>query len=277
MFNDLAVYFHQKVWKDYKTYADTIKDGKSGVNNDLRLAIHAAESLYHLREHIPQVQQKSRDEIARTCPDYGLLGDIYNTAKHRSLTRGNPQVINAEDIYEQIALTKYEDKQGEFCYAEKLVLVNLNNGSTRDLYEVLTNVLNFWLNELHNLGVTVYPEPIDIESWRLPTREESQLSLEITKGLSFTMNFQLRRYNYETQSVEPIDLTDKEIRFNLTQMLPQSVDITIKDEETDEEIKQTIFLSEEQSHKLSEMNDNKEISEFLMKLATEQGVFSEAQ
>lgn len=272
MFDDLANYFQHKVWKDYKSYAEARNDGQSGTNNDLRLAIHAAESLYHLREHIPQIQQKSRNQIAKLCPDFNLLGDVFNAAKHKVLTQGNPKITNAEDIYEQITLTRYEDEQGEYSYAKKLVLVSLNDGSIRDLFEILTNVLNFWLEELHKLGVIEYRKPIKIENSTIPSREESQLSLEITKGLSFKMRFQLLKYNYETKTTEPIDLTGKNVSFKILP-LPEEVDIILTNNKNGEEIKRTIKLTEEQSRNIIKMTDE-QTSEFLVGLATEQGLFS---
>lgn len=271
MFDDLANYFYHKVWKDYQAFADAKDDGQSGTNNDLRLAIHAAESLYHLREHIPQTHQKNRSQIAAICPDYNLLGDIFNAAKHKVLTQGNPQITNAENIYEQVTLTRYEDVQGEYYFAEKVILVKLDNGSSKNIYEILTNVLNFWLIELHSLGVIEYREPVTIEN-KIPSRENSKLDLEITKGLNFRMNFQLLEYDYKTNTKKPVDLTGADIKFVISP-LPSDVDVVLTNEETGEEIKQTMKLSEEQSHKIVKMNEQ-EASDFLMQIAKENSLFS---
>lgn len=192
MFDDLSAHFHENVWESYQNFAEAKKSIKAGKSRDLRLAINAATALYHLREHIPQHLRKSRAKLAKLCPDYDLLGDVVNAAKHSILTQGNPQIVSAEDIFEQVTSTLYKDEQGDYWHGEKSVFVKLKDGSVRDLYEVLTNVLNMWLKELQGLGVIGYIKPIEIkDEGILPRSSESgaaPLDLEIIQGVRFIHN-----------------------------------------------------------------------------------------
>src|SRR6516165_8581907 len=154
MFDDLAAFFYENVVAAFTDYSKTRQSDPYGRSRDIRAAIDAATSLYHLREHIPSQYRKSRSEVAKLCPDYDLLGDVANAAKHDDLTRGTPQINSADDIYEMNVITLYEDCDGEYSDAQKLVMVKLNNGTERDLFEVLTNVINFWGHELESFGVT---------------------------------------------------------------------------------------------------------------------------
>ncbi|GAF98811.1 unnamed protein product, partial [marine sediment metagenome] len=144
MFDDLVAYFYENVVASYNAFSGALKNNVSGMSKDLRAAINSATALYHFREHIPRIHQKTRKELAKKCPDYDLLGDIVNAAKHRALTRGNPQVSSANDIFEQVVFTKYRDEEGEYFSSEKTVLVKLKDNSDRNMQEILTNVLTMW-------------------------------------------------------------------------------------------------------------------------------------
>lgn len=239
------------------------------------MALHAAESLYHLREHIPQTRRKSRNQIAKLCPDYDLLGDVFNAAKHGVLTIGNPKINNATDIQERIVRTRYKDEQGEYSYAEKGVFVKLNDGFERDLFVILTNVLNFWLDELNKLGVIEYRTAIKINNSYIPSRDESELSFEFTRGLKSKIQFQFLKYNYLTKTKELVDLTGASIVAKIAP-LPSEADIVLTNNKTGEEIKKTMKLTEEEGLAIIKMGDE-QVQEFLMKLAIEKGIFSKSQ
>jgi len=153
MFDDLAAFFYENVVAAFTDYSKIKRDDPCGRSKDLRAALTAATALYHLREHIPGQYRKSRSDVAKLCPDYDLLGDVVNAAKHDELTLGEPQINSAEDIYEATVVTRYQDQDGEYSDAQKMVMVKLKDGSERDLFEVLTNVMNFWGRELTRYGV----------------------------------------------------------------------------------------------------------------------------
>jgi len=147
MFDDLAAYYNENVVSSFVAYRDISKDGVAGHSRDLRAALNSAAALFHLREHLP-TGAPSRAAVERLCPDYALLGDVVNTAKHKSLSgntpHGAPLINDAANLAEQLLLIEYEDDVGTYRYAQKAVVIELADGSERNLLEVLTNVINFW-------------------------------------------------------------------------------------------------------------------------------------
>ena len=95
----------------------------------------------------------SRAEVAALCSDYDLVGDIANVSKHAELSRGAPKVSHAQSVCEIIVLTEFSDDKGIFTDARKLVTVKLDDGTERDVFDILTNVINFWGQQLALWGV----------------------------------------------------------------------------------------------------------------------------
>ncbi len=147
MSDTFTAQFRHLIQPAYEACVEEKKSGVTGRRRDLRAALEAAKVLYHLREQIPPPYTKTgrgdwRD-VANQCPDYGLLRDVADTAKHRCLDDQTRSVCNAHQIEERITVTEYEDAEGVYRHVEKGVWLNLTNGTTRDLLEVLTNVINF--------------------------------------------------------------------------------------------------------------------------------------
>src|SRR5664279_6127426 len=126
MFDDLATYYHENVVSSFLAYREVRGDSVSGRSRDLRHALTAAAALFHLREHLP-ARTLSRAKAERLCPDYGLLGDVVNVAKHGELTaatpHGTPLLTRATSLDEQLMSIQYEDSEGTYRYAQKTVVV----------------------------------------------------------------------------------------------------------------------------------------------------------
>jgi len=203
----------------------------------------------------------TRAAISGQCPDYDLLGDIVNAAKHRSLTRGTPQISNATQIEEQIVVTEYEDEHGPYRCVEKVVVVGLANGSARDVLEVLTNVMNFWQGYLHSIGVLAnprnYPVPHGAELKSRSECGDSRLNFEMARGLRFRQTVQLQKYNYVEGKIEPVDLTGKDVRFKIHPRPRQELTLSLKSA-TGQEFSKTIILSEDESEALDRLTTDHE-------------------
>lgn len=276
MFDDLAAYYHEDVVTAYVDYRDTSGDGIAGRSRDLRRALIAATALFHLREHLPH-PQPSRAEIERLCPDYALIGDVVNAAKHRTVTsrtpHGPPFVTDATQLGEQITLTEYTDEEGVYRYAQKFVVVKLQDGGERNLLDVLTNVINFWERHLNELGVLAEARMFEHGNMiRYRSRAESEanrLNFEIVKGQRFHQSMRLLRFNNATGKAEPIDLTGSELKFRIYK--PNfEIDLSLVHEATGREFKRKITLSEEESEIVASLQTDSEKQEYINALPVAQ-------
>lgn len=272
MFDDLTAYYHENVVASYAAYRDLNKDGIAGRSRDLRVALTAASALFHFREHLPNVAP-TRGQIEKLCPDYALLGDVVNASKHKSLTgntpHGAPLVNDAESLSERILLIDYEDEEGVYKYTAKTVIVNLIDGSERNLLEVLTNVINFWEQHLTSLGtisearVFRFDPPV-----RARTRAEcaeNRLDFELVQGHRFRQSMQMLRFNNVTRQAEPIDLTGSEVKVRIYK--PKfEVDVFLIHDATGKEFKKTITLSESDSLEFAKLASDAEKQAFVNNL-----------
>jgi hypothetical protein len=272
MFDDLAAYYHENVVASYIAYRDLSSSGVAGCSRDLREALTAANALFHFREHLPDVAP-TRRHIEQLCPDYALLGDVANASKHKSLTgntpHGAPLVNDAGSLYERILLIEYEDDDGVYKYTAKTVVVNLIDGTERNLLEVLTKVINFWEQHLTLLGTLSEARVFRFESpVRARTRaecEENRLDFELVQGHRFRQSMQMLHFNNDTQQVEPKDLTGTEINFRIYK--PKfDVDIFLTHDATGKEFKKSITLSESDSLELSRLTSDSEKQAYVNKL-----------
>jgi hypothetical protein len=142
LFDNVHAYFYENVLACYNEYEDRRSESKTGLSIDLRKAIVAATALFHFREHLPKQYKKSREEFAKSCLDYDLLGDICNASKHNSLTKHWKYLNSSESIKEIIELTKFNDSLGDYFFQEKIICIKLIDNSERDLFDILTKVLN---------------------------------------------------------------------------------------------------------------------------------------
>lgn len=268
---ELAAFFYQKAVLAYYEYVRVKNNNLMGDDRDLREALNAAVALYHLRERVPPPFQKLRTQLAANCPDYNLLGDIVNATKHNVISRRTPQVIRADSIYQILVCTRYSDHEGEYDNCEKIVEVKLVDGSIRNMYEVLTNVMNMWLAELHQIGAIDRRSPIDLQEQGVVAREyASRVNLEITQGIRWKQHMRFQRYNYETNRIDPVDLSDaEEIAFTVRK--PTSFELQFGD---DSGLKGTreIQLTPDQSRKLALIKDVDQQNQYLLEIAVNQGI-----
>ena len=210
MFDDLAAYYYDNVVTEYVDYRDTSKDGVAGRSRDLRRALVAATALFHLREHLAAPGRPSRYDVEQACPDYGLLGDVVNAAKHTEITQktphGAPLVNRAASLAERQVLIEYSDAAGPYRHVLKTVVVKLTDGSERNLLEVMTSVINHWEVRLHALGVLTSARSFAYEDpHRFRKRSEcngGRLDLDVVQGQRLFLSVQLLRFNPTTGKTE---------------------------------------------------------------------------
>lgn len=282
MFDDLAAYYHEDVVSAFVDYRDTSKDGIAGRSRDLRGALIAATALFHLREHLPKTGAPSRADVERLCPDYALLGDVVNAAKHKSLTNktphGAPFVNDATNLGEQLVFIEYEDVAGTYRYVQKTVVVKLADGSERNLLEVLTNVINFWEQHMLSLGVLptarTFAYDGNIRARSRAECEANRLDFELVQGQRFLQTMRLLRFNSKTGKAEPIDLTGSKLNFLIYR--PQfNIELSLTHDASGKEFKKTITLTEDESAVLSRMSNDAERQAYVDELPAAQAALQQ--
>jgi hypothetical protein len=255
MFDDVSAYFHENVVQAYDDYLATRASGVAGRSVDVRDAVIAAGALFHFREFLPSPLKPTRADVEKACPDYALLGDIANASKHHALTSGTPHgaplITTAGQVSEQVVVTQYEDAEGQYQCAEKIVRVALNDGSVRDVLGVLSNVMNYWNGFLRANNIAASSRSFSVPALTEPrTREEctrSAIDLDIVPGLRFRQSFLWQRYDRATQSVVPVDHTGSNVTFRLRKK-QFDLDLVLMHKVSGVTFKRTITLSEEETN-----------------------------
>jgi hypothetical protein len=219
VFDDLGELFHHGVLATYQEYEIARQHHAAGRSQHLRAAIDVATQLFHLREHLPTGHACSRKVVTAACPDYRLLADVVNAAKHGSLDRptsdGPPLVKSAEDIRELTVVTRYRDDSGEYSDAATWIKVRCTDGTERNFDVAITNVLNYWGAKLQRLGVLKqfrsFPLPSEPGSSFVPRAAARNMNLELVRGVRFSPTFQLQQFDPDAGRSFPIDLSGSEI------------------------------------------------------------------
>jgi hypothetical protein len=275
MFDDLVSYYQENVVASFLIYRDTNNNGVAGKNRDLREALNATTALFHFREHLPRAP--TRKAIERLCSDYGLLADVANVSKHKSIDKetshGAPYVSKATDLVETIDDIEYEDEIGTYRYVQKNVLVKLKKGSNRNLLEVLTNVINFWERYLHNLGILNEARTFNFDGYiRFRTRAECELNkldFEMVQGHRFHQSLQFLRFNNQTGLADIVDFKGAKLELHLTPLNPQyNLVICLTNKNTGKEFKKIITLTKEENERYSLLSNNSERQNYLDNLST---------
>ncbi len=272
MFKNLQAYFNLNILESYKDYIPTKDSATTGKFVDLRQIVNLATVLYHFREHFPNDIKKTEKEISQFCPDYSLLGNIVNASKHKTLTKHNPQISRAENIYEVIFSTTYKDKKGEYQHIEKKVLAKLDDGTERDVFEIITNVLNMWLVELKRFEVIKHIEPFALNSNKIPRRTKHSGKLDFLPmrvgEMFYGQTFILQRYNYEKGVVEPINLTNASVKMNFYK--PSYIISFNCKTKIGQELNFELTVDDDQKKQFNRLSKEEKIK-FCLKLAEAQG------
>ncbi|MDO9623162.1 MAG: hypothetical protein Q7J46_04170 [Pseudomonas sp.] len=272
MFDDLAAYFYENIVASYLAYRDVREKQSYGRSKDTRAAVAAATALYHLREHIPTPRRNSRKAVASVCPDYDLLGDVVNAAKHKELDRGNPRLKSSEDIYEVTVSTQYEDAEGTYFDMQKIVVVKFLDGTEKDILDCLTNVMNYWGAEFARMGIIKSYKPFNTPVTPgevYVSRDDAQnMDMEILSGVRFKQTIKLLKFNSETGRSVPVDLTGSEVSFRIYK--PACVlDLHLSHPMSGKEYTFELNLDEDESFKWHSLKTDVEREDFVNRLATE--------
>lgn len=271
MFDDLHAYFYENVRAAYRELKERLSEPRVGRSIDLRFAVAACEALFHLREHLPEAYALSRAEAEARCPDLGLVGDIANVSKHRTVTRptphGAPLITSAAQLQEIVNLVHFEDAEGEYKCFSKQVVAKLANGTFADVMQAQTNVLNFWESYLAEIGVlktAIRHEYDDGLGYRPRPSNAAGPTFEVIQGVRFHQIWHLMKFNPDTGRAEPMSFPPgTKASAQIRKRPKHQVDITLRHDETGREFTRTVTLTEEESEALDAASSENERQELL--------------
>jgi len=238
MTDDVFLYFAQTILSHYNKYVEEKFNKRFGQNTDQDSALIIAGMLYHFRERLPKSWNISSKYLVSVQPDYELLGDIVNVSKHNSLDVRRPQykirsplVLTAEDIKQVTLLIEYEDDKGVYYDHDKCVFATLNTGMQRDVYPILNNVLNMWINELNRRKVLNNMQAVPLKSIGVPPRMKDtgagKLDLSVLQNAPMKSVFHMMKYNYQTGNLDPKTIEGK-MSLTLYEIPQHDVEVTYK-------------------------------------------------
>lgn len=268
-------FFYETVLIPYNEYKTVRQERNSGSRNDWNAAITASTRAYHLREHLPDQYKKSYSDLVAICADYALLRDVANASKHNHLTRGDAQIASADSIREWVVITMYHDDSGEYKNATKSIEITLKDGTTRELFDVLTNVVNMWIAFFNAAGVSKRVAPFPHENRnRVITREEANGSMDLTviQGLSFQPAYKIQKYNYEKGLPEPVDLSGGTVSFSVYD--PRKMKTEVEFRMISPEGKNyvgSVELDQDEKNEFYSIADEKKKQEFMQKIMQRRG------
>ena len=165
MYDGLRNFFVECVLADHDAYRESRELKVAGLSIDLRLAVHACSSMFHLVDHVYEDFKgdvaifpfhnikEYQTHLAQVCPDFEIVRDCANVHKHRRLTRHSPLITSADALEEVIVMTEYLDDNGTYRIAEKEIRVKLDDGTIKILHKCLDSVRLMWWDELEKLNV----------------------------------------------------------------------------------------------------------------------------
>lgn len=265
---DIKTYFIENIWTLYKTYLRSKKSNSIAFKKHLNCAINVSLRLYHLREHLPNQYSKNRQYYIDICNDFKLLGNVVNVSKHSHLNHGKPLISHSENILEQVTFTQYEDKEGIYQHIGITVYIKLDDGTTRDLHDIIVNVLNMWIFEFNALNVLTNFPFQKTKSNRIPKRNDkvADLNFKSMQNLnSGPLMLKYQKYNSKTKKMEPLDSLD--ITINMYKPMHE-VTMTISDGSNQEEI--SVEIDDSQMKTLEKLKTDKEKFHYIIQRSKEQ-------
>lgn len=211
-------------------------------------------------------------EISNRFTDYRILGDIANALKHKKLTRENPSIAGSENIHEETVITAFEDKKGEYLHAETVVIVKLNNGTDRDILDILTNVMNGWLIYLDEVGITTKrPKLFPLRNpHKIVKRKDAKgHDITITKGVQMTQRFRFQKYNPITGKVEVQKLTGSKFVFQVFQKPYHIADLQSVSTDGEKVLNFRIVFTDEEFKEMDRLKTKKLLADFVKNIVHE--------
>ena len=252
----------------YRAFFRARAENRYGEYQLVAKGVDTATVLFHLREHLSDAVRPSRGQLQARFPEYGLVADIANVSKHKTLDRASPQVTNASQISEAMVVTTYRDEQGEYQSAQAEVLVQLDDGTELVLANLLHSVFSMWCTELKALGVGDFHNPeVSWSDSHISRHDAKEAPIELLAGQARKLSFQFREFDYNAGVSKPKDLTGYTNASMNVYEFPKSVPITLRpDHDPSLEVEVDIPLQPDQAKKYLRQTGTDEQQTFLADL-----------
>jgi hypothetical protein len=127
----------------FKTIAAPTVDEYLGDMGNLRRGILAAIVLYHTADYWKLENSGGNGTLQAICPDFQIIGDVANAAKHHVRSRRPFQISTSDQLGHSVGLFHAPFGEGTFAEAVEVV-VELDDGTTRPLVPMVQSVLSMW-------------------------------------------------------------------------------------------------------------------------------------
>lgn len=289
MYDDLRNFFVECLLADHDAFREAKQLKIAGLSTDLRLAIHACSSMLHMADHVHA--ELSETDPSFTFPslgayhghlcgltaEYKIITDCANAHKHRRVSRHNPVLTSATSIQEVIVVTEYSDENGIYRIAEKEIHIKLSDGRVQLMHECLDAVREMWWRELQRLGVLPMTMN-DVPNPRTPfppcreqEGEAALLSIKLMQGERFKQAMILQKYNYQTNRLEPIELSEGLLQSSIYQE-SRGFDLMIKNRKTEEEKVVQVPISDSEHEEIMGLQSDDDRQVLMLRLARERGL-----
>lgn len=272
MYHDLLMYFNQNILLRYKQYLNISKNKITGLNEDLRSLIDLSTHLYHFKEQLNDSLNTTYgvNYYYKKNLNYKLIKEVANTAKHGT-PDSNTIILNKTDIYECLVFTEYKDKEGLYNNKSKKVFVKLNDGSIVDLSDKILDVINMWITELNLLNISnmSFLKPVE---FKIPKRSKKARDYTISaiQGWGINMPMKFRKYNYNTNKIDDVDLTGSEFTFSIYKP-SYTLAMEFVDDKTSKTAKFEIEVDDQFKKKFDKLKSVEEKFNLALALAVGQG------
>lgn len=158
---------------------------------------------------------------------------------------------------------------------KKSIEITLKDGTTRELFDVLTNVVNMWIDFLQAAGISGKATKFALEDRnRIISRAEAnrRMDLVLTQGIAAAGGFKIQKYNYEKGLPEPVDLTGSKLSFTIYDPAKMKTEVAMQ--AVSPEGKQyvgSVELDAEESGELFLLRDEVQRDAFIQKIMERRG------
>lgn len=292
MYDDLRSFFVECVLADHDAYIEARELKVAGLRIDLRLAIHACLSMFHLADHVFHEFKGKRSDfnfkkeeeywnyLIGLCDDFEMMRDCANVHKHSRIRREGRLLSFAKQLQEFVVYTHYHDEKGKYIIAEKEIRVTLDNREIKVFHKCLESVRNMWSSELFRLGIIDSLDPLPPKTQHYPPLREHDgdsgimdLRSKRIEDLNQLIIFQ--DFNYETMKAEVRNVDPSNLSGAIYRQT-YCAKIFIPNEKTGDVYNVDVALTEEEKQQFDGLNSESEESIFFKEIAKSRGISIES-